>query len=74
MADHCSVEPIDWYGSVTVQHIIKELAESKYYNEVNTGVMDRIDDMSPEDAKKYLKELAQNDVEVGISIITKGGN
>ena len=30
--------------------------------------------MSPEDAKKYLKELAQNDVEVGISIITKGGN
>ena len=74
LADHCSVEPVDWYGSVTVQHIIKELAESKYYNEVNTGVMDRIDDMSPEDAKKYLKELAQNDVEVGISIITKGGN
>ena len=74
IVDHCSVEPIDWYGSVTVQHIIKELAESKYYNEVNTGVMERIDDMSPEDAKKYLKELAQNDVEVGISIITKGGN
>ena len=72
--DHCDVEPVDWYGSASVQHIIKELAELKYYNEVNEGVMDRIDDMSPEDAKQYLKDLAQNDVEVGISIITKGGN
>ena len=72
--DHCDVEPINWYGSAAVQHIIKELAESKYYNDANIGVMERIDDMSPEEAKKYLKELAQNDVEVGISIITKGGN
>ena len=72
--DRCDVEPINWYGSAAVQHIIKELAESKYYNDANIGVMERIDDMSPEEAKKYLKELAQNDVEVGISIITKGGN
>jgi len=35
--------------------------------------MQRIDKMDAEEAKKYLRKLVQEDVEVGISIISKEG-
>ena len=73
LADNCTVEPHNWYGSVNIQRQVKTLAETRYREEVSMGVMDRIDDMNPQEAKEYLKNLAQNDVEVGISIITKKG-
>ena len=54
--------------------MIVEYATSKYRTGENRGVMEQIDDMSPDEAKKYLKDLVKNDVEVGISIMLKGGN
>ena len=68
------LHPYNWYGNGSVQSIITKYATSMYRTSANKGVMDRIDDMSPEEAKRYLKELVKDDVEVGISIITKGGD
>jgi len=62
-----------WYGSPTVGAEIKKLARSKYLNGGNTPVMKKIDDMSADEAKKLLKSLVTDDVEVGISIISKEG-
>lgn len=62
-----------WYGSPTVDTEIKKLARSKYLNGGNIPVMKKIDGMSADEAKKLLKSLVTDDVEVGISIIAKEG-
>lgn len=62
-----------WYGSPTVSSEIKKLARSKYLNGGNSSVMKKIDDMSADEAKQLLKSLVTDDVEVGISIISKEG-
>jgi len=62
-----------WYGSPTVSSEIKKLARSKYLNGGNSTVMKKIDGMSADEAKKLLKSLVTDDVEVGISIIIKEG-
>lgn len=62
-----------WYGSPTVNAEIKKLARSKYLNGGNIAVMQKIDAMDADEAKALLKNLVTDDVEVGISIITKGG-
>jgi hypothetical protein len=62
-----------WYGSPTVSSEIKKLARSKYLNGGNSSVMKKIDGMSADEAKQLLKALVTDDVEVGISIISKEG-
>lgn len=62
-----------WYGSPTVASEIKKLARSRYLNGGNSAVMKKIDKMSADEAKALLKSLVTDDVEVGISIITKEG-
>ena len=69
----CSSDAYDWYGSPTVQNKVKEYASSVYRTKANNGVMDRIDDMSADEAKEYLKRLVKDDMEVGISIISREG-
>ena len=39
----------------------------------NDTVMKRIDEMTPDEAKRLLKQLVADDVEVGISIINREG-
>ncbi len=74
LTEHCAyVTPFEWYGHPAVQKAISEYAVAQYRTAVNEGVMQRIDDMSPETAKSFLKKLAENDVDVGISIILNGG-
>ena len=53
--------------------MVEKLANSKYRTGGNSVVMQRIDKMDAEEAKKYLRKLVQEDVEVGISIISKEG-
>ena len=52
---------------------MKEYASSVYRTEANNGVMNRIDDMTADEAKEYLKHLVKDDMEVGISIISREG-
>ena len=65
--------PYSWYGDPAVSTEIEKLANSKYRTGGNSVVMQRIDKMDAEEAKKYLRKLVQEDVEVGISIISKEG-
>ena len=73
LRDHVPENCDQWYGSPTVQTEIRKLARSKYLNGGNSAVMKRIDDMTSDEAKDLLKKLVADDVEVGISIITKEG-
>ena len=65
-------DPYSWYGDPTVSAEIEKLANSKYRTGGNSVVMERIDKMDADEAKMYLRKLVQEDVEVGISIISKG--
>ena len=62
-----------WYGSPSVQSEIQKLARKSYLNGENNAVMEQIDRMSADEAKQLLKKLVTEDVEVGISIISKEG-
>ena len=73
LKDYVPENYYQWYGSPTVNAEIQKLARSKYLGGGNNAVMARIDDMSAEEAKSLLKALVEDDVEVGISIITKEG-
>lgn len=68
----CRVSAYVWDTNPSVRNAVKSLAGSEYRTGGNQGVMDRIDDMTPDEAKTYLKSLVKDDVEVGISIILKG--
>ena len=69
----CSTAVFDWADSGAVQSKVKEYASSVYRTKANSSVMDRIDDMPADVAKEYLKSLVKDDVEVGISIISREG-
>lgn len=64
----------DWHGNQIVASEIKKLAKSKYLTGGNGPVMSKIDEMSAQEAKDYLKKLVQESVDVGVEILTKGGN
>ncbi len=64
-----SVSPYNWLGSTAVEEFIGKLATQKYNNGGNLKVYNVIDSMSPDDLKKYLKDLVKENVVVGIEII-----
>ena len=65
--------PYYWYGDPAVATEVEKLANSKYRTGGNSVVMERIDKMDAEEAREYLRKLVKEDVEVGISIISKEG-
>ena len=66
-----NVKVYDWYShKVRIDSIIKEYAEEKFKEPQFVGsVMSKIDKLSPEKAKEYLKELASKEPLVGIKIM-----
>ena len=65
--------PYYWYGDPAVATEVEKLANSKYRTGGNSVVMERIDKMDAEEAREFLRKLVKEDVEVGISIISKEG-
>jgi len=69
-----TVEPYDWYSHPSVKPEIKKLAEAEY----NAGGYDRVlgilNKMNPTERDDFIKQLVKGNVEVGIRIITQGGN
>lgn len=64
-----NVDPYYWFGNSSVEELIKNLAFQKYHNGGNSKVYNVIDAMSPDDAKRYLKDLVKENMIVGIEII-----
>lgn len=61
--------PYYWGSSSSVREKIDKLAQSKYNSTGYNEAFNKIDVMSPEKAKQYLKDLIKNNMNVGIEII-----
>lgn len=64
-----SKEPYDWFETSEIRNKIKSLAQNKYNTTGYHTAFETIDSMNSEDVKRYLKDLIQNNMVVGIEII-----
>lgn len=64
-----STLPYYWLGSEEIDNYVKNVAFQKYNNGGSSKADAVIDSMSPDDLKKYLKELIKDNMVVGIEII-----
>ena len=68
--ERTTVEPYDWYLNPKIDALIKDYAEARYNTEGNVRASQIVDTMEDiDELKKYLKELIQTDMSVGIGII-----
>lgn len=61
--------PYYWHGKPELDKKIKDIAEAKYASEGCKKAIEKIDSMNIEDIKRYVKELIQDNINVGIEII-----
>ena len=60
----------EWYfHKQKIDTVIKKLAEEKYKKDFIHDVLKKIDKLSPEETKRYLKDLIKNETLVGIKIM-----
>lgn len=69
LRSHVTDVPYYWFGSPSVQSILNKMAEAKYNKDGYEIAFQKIDQMSAEDVKKYLKDLIKNNKNVGVEII-----
>ena len=58
-----------WFGHPELQRVISALAQSEYSRNCATRLTAKIDKMSADEAKEYLKKLVANQLEIGIEIL-----
>jgi hypothetical protein len=61
----------DWYGHPDLQRVISKLAQGEYVRNCASRLAGEIDKMSADEAKKYLKKLVANQLEIGIEILSE---
>lgn len=64
-----ATEAYYWMTGTQAMETIRKKAMSNYLSGGNTDLLKKIDDMDPPKAKKYLVQLVQNYVDVGIRIM-----
>lgn len=69
LRSHVTDVPYHWLGSPSVQSTLNKMAEAKYNKDGYEIAFQKIDQMSAEDVKKYLKNLIKNNKNVGVEII-----
>lgn len=69
LRSHVTDVPYYWFGSPSVQSTLNKWAEAKYNKDGYEIAFQKIDQMSAEDVKKYLKDLIKNNKNVGVEII-----
>lgn len=69
LSDFVSEEPYYWGESQAVKKCIETMAESKYNKNGFQIAFQKIDAMTPDEVKRYLKELIMNNKNVGVEII-----
>lgn len=69
LRSHVTDVPYYWFGSPSVQSTLNKMAEAKYNKDGYEIAFQKIDQMSAEDVKKYLKDLIKNNKNVGVEII-----
>ena len=68
LSNHVQDRPYEWYMP-SITKLLDILAEKKYLTEAHKKAFKKIDEMSADDAKEYLKDLIKNNFKVGIEII-----
>jgi hypothetical protein len=66
--------PYEWYGDPLVQREVEKFAQSKYSQGGSDQALVRIEEMDADKVKEYLKRLVKDNMNVGIEIISEGGN
>lgn len=66
--------PYDWYGDPVVQREVEKFAQARYNQGGSDKVLDKIEKMDADKAKEYLKRLIKENMNVGLEIISEGGN
>lgn len=69
LRSHVTDVPYYWFGSPSVQSTLNKMAEAKYNKDGYEIAFQKIDQMSADDVKKYLKDLIKNNKNVGVEII-----
>lgn len=69
LRSHVTDVPYYWFGSPSVQSTLNKMAEAKYNKDGYEIAFQKIDQMSAEDVKKYLKDFIKNNKNVGVEII-----
>ena len=68
------VHPYDWYEDPNVKAALKELATKEYQAHGFEKVNAIIDQMNDAEAKHYLKQLINDNVHVGLEILSREGS
>lgn len=69
LRNHVTDSPYHWLGSPAVKSTLNKMAEAKYSKGGYEIAFRKIDQMSAEDVKQYLKDLIKNNKNVGVEII-----
>lgn len=69
LTTHVTDAPYYWYGSPAVRTCLGKMAEAKYNKDGYEIAFQKIDAMTADDVKRYLKELIKNNKNVGVEII-----
>lgn len=66
-------DAVDWMTGNAARDVIREEAELNYLSGANQALLNRIDEMQPDQAKIYLKQLVQDKMDVGIQMMDSEG-
>lgn len=68
------VEPYDWYGNPSVLREVEKFARARYNQGGSERALKKIEKMDDRKAKEYLGRLIKDNMNVGIEIISEGGD
>lgn len=63
------IQAYDWSGNPVVHKTIREMARNIYFAGGSDDALNIIESMNADDMKKWIKELVQNNIEIGIEIL-----
>jgi hypothetical protein len=66
-----TIEPFAWYGNHTVSAEIERMAQAEYDAGGSDKIVKKIENMTSEEAKKYLIDMVRNNIKLGAEIINK---
>lgn len=69
LKNRTTAEPYDWFALPEVDRKLSQLAESKYNEGGCNQALEKIENMEVSELKRYLKDLVQDNMLVGLAII-----
>lgn len=69
LSNKISAEPFDWFGLPEVDQKLKEMADYQYNKGGYRRIQEKIQEMDVEDVKKYILELIERNMEIGLEIM-----